>query len=142
MSSAYEKKKRPNRKPRSTSGRLTFRGMALDNGGRQRLVIAVQSLEGDGPIQWRLRIAARTFLPLLPRDFPDGEQRELFEQIQADLTKLSGADSDLEATTRGMGTEHADRVASSVVRLLSMVQDDGDEVRGSSADCGPTPTRR
>jgi hypothetical protein len=98
--------------------------MALDAGGRQRLVSAVESLEGAGPIQHRLHIAAVTLSPLLPRDFPEGEQRELFEQIHSDLTKVAATDGDIEATTRRMDTEHAKKVAESIVRLMSIVQDD------------------
>lgn len=65
--------------------------MALGTGGVHRLVNAVDSLVGAGPIRDRLESAALTLLALKVDDFVQGEQWDLFEQIRTDVTKLSGA---------------------------------------------------
>lgn len=91
----------------------------IDDGARERIYIAVESLVGGGPIKDRLKIAALSLFPLQPGKFPPGEQRELFEQIYADLTKLSGGQGgDLGTTLHNMDDATAVQVAESIVRLL------------------------
>jgi hypothetical protein len=98
----------------------------VDDSARERIYIAVESLVDARPIKDRLETAARALLPLEGRDFPPGPQRELFEQIYADLTKLSASESEghLGATLRHMDEATAVAIARNIARLLYVIRDE------------------
>lgn len=98
----------------------------VDHSARQRIYIAVESLVDARPIKARLETAAITLLPLVPGNFPPGPQRELFEQLRADLTKLSGSESEghLGATLRNMDDAIAVAIAQNIARLLYLIGDE------------------
>jgi hypothetical protein len=83
-------------------------------------VNAVESLVGAQPIKDRLNTAAITLLVLKPVDFPAGAQRELYEEIHVNLTKVTGdpESGHIAASIRAMDGASAVEVAESIVRLL------------------------
>jgi hypothetical protein len=103
--------------------RIIVGGVVDPHNARERLSNALESLVDTEPIRDRLQTAAITLLPLRVEDFPEGEPRELYEQIRADLEKVSGTPDQghIEATIRAMDDEQAVRVARRVVRLFYLV---------------------
>jgi hypothetical protein len=98
----------------------------VDHSVRQRIYVAVSSLVDARPIRDRLETAALELRPIEAGAFPPGPQRELFEQILADLTKVWGSESEghVRATLGNMDEEAAVRVARSIARLLYLIHDD------------------
>jgi hypothetical protein len=101
----------------------------VDDGARQRMYNAVEALEGAGPIKDRLETAGLTLLPLMARDFPSGQQQDLFEQVLASLTKVSGTPDEghLRRTILGMNEDTAVSVAKDIARLFYLVASDYEE---------------
>lgn len=96
----------------------------IDDGARQRIYNAVGSLSDARPIKERLHSASLQLLPLQPRDFPLGDQRDLFEEIMAGMTKVSGPATKgyLSATLDAMNDQMAQEISAMVVKLLYLTE--------------------
>ncbi len=110
--------------PADTSG-ATLHGV-VDDRVRDRVFKAIGSLVGCEPIGERLHAAGSTLLQLRPWDFPEGVQRDSFEDIRTALTKLTGRISEghLGVSVRGMDDQMAVELARQIVSLGLLVAGD------------------
>jgi hypothetical protein len=95
-----------------------------DLGLIHRLQNAVRALERPEPIQQRLRFAFANYLfPLLPEDFPEHRQEQveaLHEAVSWLPPEGTGPfDSPVEATTRAMSDEEAEKWVGLIVELYN-----------------------
>jgi hypothetical protein len=98
---------------------------ASDDYLREKLDAAVDSLATSAePIQHRLQAAWVSALGrLTPEDFADASDRERFERIHADLTKLNapGDVGEAPVSTAAIADERAEQVARDIVELRAAV---------------------
>jgi hypothetical protein len=89
-----------------------------------RLSAAVEGMACSAePIQRRLRGAVEQILIFQERDFPAGEQCDLFKNIIASSTHVQPVSDEgsLEATTSRMTADEASAVARDLVKLLGLI---------------------
>ena len=98
---------------------------ASDDSLREKLDVAVGCLATSAePIQHRLLAAWNNSLGrLTPEDFADASERERFERIHADVTKLNapGDVGRVAVSTAAIADERAEQVAREVVELRGAV---------------------
>jgi hypothetical protein len=86
----------------------------------ERLCQAVRVLAmSDRPLQERLKGAALTLAPLLPKDFLDADARRKFVGIMDDLTfdERKGADGRIAATVGGLSDDDARKIIDRILDL-------------------------
>lgn len=84
---------------------------------REKLIGALETLVGAGPIKERLRLAAVKFGALQTEDFAHGEQRGRYTTIRADLT----TEGTIDATIDRMSVEEAEDLTERIVQLFRVV---------------------
>jgi hypothetical protein len=123
-------RERPREQNPETPGSLgpdMLPAMWPDHTAFERVHLAVCDMaQSAKPLQQRLETAGLTLLPLLDRDFREGDERELFSRVKSGLTGTGPLDDELgtlHTTTGLMDDATAERVAREIVELYGLLFD-------------------